>query len=192
MTDIRACSVNGCGAPLLARGWCKRHYDRWRRHGDPHICLKPMVARGAPMQWLIENAEHNGDDCLIWPFARHPDGRAHMRAGKPSRIMCELAHGQPPTDKHEAAHSCGKGYDACVNPQHLRWATPVENTADKVEHGTLLNGSRLPQAKLTENQVREIRALKGKLFQREIAAMFGVQITCINKILNGKSWRHVR
>lgn len=33
---IRKCSIDGCekGEPIV-RGWCKRHYRRWQRHGDP-------------------------------------------------------------------------------------------------------------------------------------------------------------
>jgi hypothetical protein len=27
------CSI--CGAPVLARGWCTKHYNAWRKHGDP-------------------------------------------------------------------------------------------------------------------------------------------------------------
>lgn len=29
------CSVEGCPDPADARGWCKSHYNRWKRHGDP-------------------------------------------------------------------------------------------------------------------------------------------------------------
>lgn len=29
------CSIEGCGSPVRARGWCNRHYLRWRRSGDP-------------------------------------------------------------------------------------------------------------------------------------------------------------
>jgi hypothetical protein len=32
-----ACSINDCAAPVLARGWCVTHYDRWRRNGDPLV-----------------------------------------------------------------------------------------------------------------------------------------------------------
>lgn len=31
----RTCSVDGCDDPHLARGWCRTHYQRWRKHGDP-------------------------------------------------------------------------------------------------------------------------------------------------------------
>ncbi len=31
------CSIEGCDAPVQARGWCNRHYLRWWRHGDPEV-----------------------------------------------------------------------------------------------------------------------------------------------------------
>jgi hypothetical protein len=29
------CQIEGCEQPSDRRGWCNRHYIRWRRHGDP-------------------------------------------------------------------------------------------------------------------------------------------------------------
>jgi len=29
------CAVEGCERPSRARGWCAKHYQRWRVHGDP-------------------------------------------------------------------------------------------------------------------------------------------------------------
>lgn len=31
----RTCAVEVCDRPVLARGWCSPHYQRWRKHGDP-------------------------------------------------------------------------------------------------------------------------------------------------------------
>jgi 5-methylcytosine-specific restriction endonuclease McrA len=31
----RTCSLAGCGDPHYARGYCNRHWQSWRRHGDP-------------------------------------------------------------------------------------------------------------------------------------------------------------
>ena len=31
----RTCSIEDCEAPHAARGWCNKHWLRWRRHGDP-------------------------------------------------------------------------------------------------------------------------------------------------------------
>jgi hypothetical protein len=32
---IRTCSIDTCPEPVLCRGWCAAHYQRWNRHGDP-------------------------------------------------------------------------------------------------------------------------------------------------------------
>ena len=32
----RRCTVPGCAGRHFARGYCRPHYVRWRRHGDPH------------------------------------------------------------------------------------------------------------------------------------------------------------
>ena len=29
------CKVPGCTRAVLARGWCKKHWTRWSRHGNP-------------------------------------------------------------------------------------------------------------------------------------------------------------
>ena len=80
----------------------------------------------------------DGDGCLLWPFQISTTGYGRLEVnGKKkiaSRYVCELAHGEPPTRQHEAAHSCGNS--KCVNPKHLRWATHTENEADKLVHGT--------------------------------------------------------
>lgn len=34
-TIPRICDVDGCDRTVKARGWCKTHYSRWYRHGDP-------------------------------------------------------------------------------------------------------------------------------------------------------------
>ena len=53
-------------------------------------------------------------------------------------------------------------------------------------------GERNPRAKLTESDVRLIRALGAHgLTQRAIAAKFEVSKRAVEAVLTGQSWRHV-
>ena len=166
------------------------HYQRWKKHGDPHRVDK--VASPAK-DWLLAHVKFQSSDCLTWPFHVGDDGygRVHRfdngRLTTASHMMCELAHGPCPP-KYEAAHSCGKGHLACVNPQHLYWATAVRNHADKIEHGTTNRGERQGSHKLTEADVLRIRELAGTRPQTEIGAMFNVSQTHVSSIVTGRCW----
>lgn len=34
------CAIEQCELPTKARGFCRRHYERWRKHGDPRVVRK--------------------------------------------------------------------------------------------------------------------------------------------------------
>lgn len=34
------CSIDDCHPVAIVRGWCHKHYERWRKHGNPHTVLK--------------------------------------------------------------------------------------------------------------------------------------------------------
>jgi hypothetical protein len=147
--------------------------------------------------WLQERIAHDGDECLIWPFFRDPGtGRGRVGDGSRSpawahRVMCELAHGPAPTPKHQAAHSCGKGHEGCVNPGHLSWKTVSDNLLDRRQHGTAKSNPYGQCGVLKPEQIAEIRALKGKMPKREIAEKFGVGYGAIQYWHGGKEKRLV-
>lgn len=193
MPDPRICSIPGCGKPVDSWGWCHPHYLRWRRHGDPLAGRSAGTGRGVATRYLNEVVLcHTGDECLIWPFSRNSNGYGQInRSRRPqivSRLVCERLYGPAPTPTHQAAHSCGKGHEGCVSPKHLRWATPVGNQADRLEHGTHNRGERCGAAKLTDGEVREIRRLKGAMLIREIAEQFGISPGNIGNIFHGRTW----
>lgn len=195
MTSNRSCSIDGCDKPHKARGYCKAHYEQLRIYGSPTARLNK---RGLALQFVETAVAYDGGDCLIWPFAKDGAGYARITLDGVSttahRVVCERAHGPAPTPAHQAAHDrngkpCVSA--ACVNPAHLRWATPKENTGDKVPHGTSQVGARNPISILTEQQVREIRTLRGVKTQREIGQMYGVARETIRNILCGDAWGKV-
>ena len=136
-----------------------------------------------------------GDECLTWPFMRSASGYATISIGgkltTASRLVCTLAHGEPPSDVHQAAHSCGKGHMGCVNPNHLSWKTPSENMSDKVGHGTIMRGNKIHCSKLTESQIITIRLLKGQKSQSKVGKMFGISQPMVSAIQSGIKWAWV-
>jgi hypothetical protein len=186
------CIVEGCGKTRDAKGYCKSHYARLRRHGDPtgHGAATPM---GEAQDYFNEVVlKYEGDECLIWPFWRNADGYGYVRQNgsmrQASRVVCTIIHGDPPTPKHEAAHSCGKGSAGCVTKGHLSWKTHRENEADKIVHGTAPRGESHGFAKITVPDVVAIRAAPSS---RGLAEKFGLAKITIRQIRAGKTWRHV-
>ncbi|WP_172751206.1 hypothetical protein [Ensifer sp. LCM 4579] len=188
-----SCSVPDCQEPHTAKGYCAKHYNRWKKYGDPLISRRssPLAKQGEPLQWLLDHVSYEGPGCLTWPFAVFPNGYGIFSEGGAHRTMCTLANGDPPTPLHYAAHDCGNGQDACVHPKHLYWATPQENTMDRYRHGTMLFGERGTSAKLTALQVHEIRSLKGKESQRKLAQRYGVSKSLVGAIHRDEIWRLV-
>lgn len=142
--------------------------------------------------WLKERVGYQGDDCLLWPFGKNWNGYGTLKyldkITYAHRVMCILAHGEPPAPKSVAAHSClnggGKG---CVNPRHLSWKSNSANQIDRHQQGTFRANQHGRKGRLTPQQVAQIRALKGRLNQREIAKQFGCSFQNVSMIQQGKT-----
>lgn len=193
MAKRSVCSIDGCINLSVARGWCSKHWQRWRDHGDPlhgKDRANHFATRG-----FIEKALSAGQRrrCIIWPFSKLPKGYGRIEwEGKGAlvhRIVCKRAHGPAPTNRHVAAHSCGNA--SCCNPHHIRWATPKENSADQELHDTARKGADRAGAKLTEAQVIEMRAMKGGMSYPQIARRYGISPGHARDIVTGRFWKHI-
>lgn len=93
----------------------------------------------------------------------------------------------------DGAHVCHKcDNPKCCNPEHLFLGTQADNMADKIAKGRAACGAVLrTNSKLTEDAVREIRSLHGKVLQRELACRFGVSQATISEISSHKKWKQV-
>lgn len=190
----RQCSIPGCSSLARRRGWCTKHYHRWRAHGDP---LKLLTAAQGELRDYLDNVvmAYEGDECLMWPFSRDSHGygalRFEGRTCKVHRVVCELVNGPPASPNMHAAHSCGRGAEGCCTKRHLSWKTHAENMADTVLHGTSRAGERNPLAKLTSAQVAEILELNGTVTQRALARQFAVSQATISRVVLRRNWTSV-
>jgi len=121
---ILACGINSCDRKHFGRGYCRRHYYKWRKYGDPlaggrHYETPELsfAARTRPV-----------GDCLLWTGSTNGtygmiaigQGReqyAHVYAWE--RANGPLPEGMMPD------HRCHN--KLCANVEHLRLATKKQN-----------------------------------------------------------------
>lgn len=122
-----------------------------------------------------------GTGCHIWTGARQRNGYGVVGTNdhgtfRAHRVAYEQAHG-PLADGLQLDHKCRNR--ACINPEHLE---PVSNAE---------NSRRGAKAKLTWDDVREIRRLRAEegISLRKLGRMFGVSSCAIHNICIGKRWQ---
>ena len=139
------------------------------------------------------------DDCWEWTGVKisRKDGRKYGRVTihgiktLAHRASWVLAHGEIPPDT-EVCHECDN--PSCVNPGHLFLGTHQDNMDDMNNKGRRVNiraGEEHPMAKLTWNDVNEIRSLydTGRFSFRTLGEMFHVHEDTIKNAVRGKNWR---
>jgi HNH endonuclease len=143
-----------------------------------------------------------GTRCWIWTGAY----RARRDPNKP-RYGAILINRLPVSahrvsyEQHKGAippglvvrHSCDN--TLCVNPDHLEVGTHRDNVHDCIRRGrrrpvgASRPGEANPAAKLTRDQVLEIRARRESC--SKLAAKFGVSKALVYRVVKGLVWRHV-
>lgn len=149
--------------------------------------------RNQPMDvWKFVD-QRGPDEC--WPWTGTIDSHGYGRIFLSSkntlahRVAFEIGHGTSAAGML-VCHRCDNR--SCCNPAHLFLGTPADNLRDAAEKGRMPRGEDCPRARLTEDQVREIRALAsagGK--QRDIAQRFGITQPNVGYICRRDTWRHV-
>lgn len=94
----------------------------------------------------------------------------------------------PAPDGMEACHNNGDPTDNRL--ENLRWDTRSANALDKRQHGTMTEGARNGQAKLTADVVKRVRA-DGRP-SKQVAAEIGVHFSTVCRIRRGHIWGSVQ
>lgn len=107
------------------------------------------------------------------------------------RVICEAFNGPKPTPEHEVLHIDGDtGHNAAHN---LRWGLPVENSADRVKHGTQYQGDRHHKAVLTAEIVKELREryAQGGTTHQALATEYKLNRVTVTNALCHNTWKHI-
>jgi hypothetical protein len=110
------------------------------------------------------------------------------------RVAYEWAFGQIPKGML-VRHKCDN--PSCCNPFHLELGTDKDNYNDMIERGRRVfngaQGERNCKAKLSEEQVKKIRAMyeAGGESTNTLARKFDVTQALISQIVLRKIWKHV-
>lgn len=125
--------------------------------------------------------------CWLWLAGYFNTGYGQYKHLQAHRVSYAKRFGPIPAGLH-VCHKCDNR--ACVNPDHLFLGTPKDNGSDAAKKGRTAHGERNGQTKLTEREVRTIRAFAGiGANQSVLGEMFGVTQSTIWLILRGKKWQ---
>jgi hypothetical protein len=136
-----------------------------------------------------ERVEKKGDDeCWIWNGYKQKSGHGGIthnnkmigahRMSLELHLQREITAGLLVCHQPLICHN-----PSCVNPRHLREDTHSNNALDRHIDGTMA------QAKLTEEQVLEIRA--SDKMQKDLSVEYGISDGMISRIISGKRWAHI-
>lgn len=152
--------------------------------------LKPVETTIERFQRLSTPVTESG--CWIWLGAVNKDGYGKIKVkGKhltSHRLSWELHNGEIPNGAH-VLHRCD--VTGCVNPAHLFLGSNQDNVDDRETKGRSYVLPIHRETKLTEDQVLEIRRLKGIETNNSLGKRFGVHHSHISRLQNYKFWKHV-
>lgn len=183
---IKTCEIANCEKIVGRRkGVCEMHYYRMRRNKDYY--QRKLTTR--PIEFEID-----GNKCFI-VTSHTPLSTGYLLTGKNGvrksmhRLVYEECFGEIPLGL-VVRHKCD--VKNCINPEHLELGTQSDNVMDTVKRNRTLKGAENPQSKLSEEMVRQIKAMiaEGKR-NCEIVKAMNVNKSTLCNIKRGVAWKHI-
>lgn len=124
---------------------------------------------------------------------RYVNGKRVPRRRSVASMVLEAFVGPRPSPRHLARHLNDLKWDNRLD--NLAWGLPKQNAEDKVRNGNAYRpqGELHHHAKLTDDQVRQLRAVYKRYGKEHVALAkeFGINPRTAHGICTGKGWSHV-
>lgn len=193
----------GDNAENMRQRKARRRYSTAFKRGQTirEIVRRPKVERLSVQDRIKSSVIIDADGCWTWQKARclgYGYITVNRRLRRAHRVAYEEFVGPIPEGKF-LLHTCDNR--ACCNPDHLRVGDHKTNMREMAERGRAAAGKdnhfgrvsypgeKHPNASLTEDAVRAIRASTEP--HKALAAKLGVSPGTVWKVRNGYSWTHV-
>lgn len=181
-----------CPHGVLGKSKCKRCKADWalaksRKNRE----YNPLPPRKTIEERFWDKVSKS-DGCWLWNGSVDTEGYGQLyRGGKHQNVAAhrfswQIHFGDIPIGM-KVLHRCDT--PPCVRPDHLFLGTQADNIADMDAKGRRSHGEASPSAKLSENDVRQIRHSTKR--NVELSLEFNVDASVISEIRSGKKWRHV-
>jgi len=128
----RICTIDDCPEQTIARGWCEKHYRRWKKSGDP---TKTSRIIGDDVARFFSHVDRRGpDECWAWQGSHNRPRRGtpygafrFQNRTRPAHVASYLIERGPGSipEGFVLDHICS--HTLCVNPAHLEPVTQAEN-----------------------------------------------------------------
>lgn len=136
------------------------------------------VSNHARVKRVVPSKKNYWNNHILSPGRAGPMGYKYVHLHRDRKqythyihaLMLQAFRGPRPSPEYDASHEDGDHLNNVLS--NLKWRTKKENNALKMKHGTHPFGSKHVNSKLTKRQVHKIRALHGKMTQREIGKIF--------------------
>jgi hypothetical protein len=194
------CTADGCTKKARCQKLCDMHYTRLRRHNDHTVTMyAPRDASFAERLeftgWTEVVRRPDLGPCWEWNGGKYESGYGQVAIGRersyPAHRIAHLTWIGPLEEGQHVCHRCDN--PPCMNPAHLFAGTRKDNMQDCAQKDRTCHGERHGAHKLTEAEVRDIRAAyaTGRFSQRALGEAYGVSQTNVSQLVRGNTWARV-
>lgn len=184
---MNVCSIGGCTNKIEARGWCKKHWQRWWKHGDPIALVQDRdFCRALREKYHLKNIR-NLPEHRVWSCMKqrceNPRNTYFKYYGSRRIKVCKEWHffrafyedmGPRPSASHQLDRIDNDGN---YEPANCRWTTATINNRNK------------PNVILSMEKATKIRTdYKKGISIAALSEQYGVTKRMIYSVVNNKKW----